>query len=78
MVVPTADALHVEVSAEIESLAEVDRLAAGMATSLEKPGRLCLFNVVAGARSGATAVSFSDNPVIRQERVAARRASKGD
>ncbi len=71
-VIPNANALHVEVSAEVEALAEVDRLASGMAAGVEDPELLCLFNVVAGVRSDATAVSFSDNLAIRQERVTSR------
>ena len=69
VVVPAADALHVEVSAETESLAEVDRLATTVAARLKEPERLCLLNVVAGARPGATAVSSWSDPKIRKERV---------
>ena len=70
---PTADAMHVEVSSEVASLAEVDHLAAEMAAGLVGPGRLQLFNVVDGAGSRATAISFSDCGFVRQERAVATR-----
>lgn len=74
VVIPTADALHVEVSSEVASLAEVDHLAAGMAAGLVGPGRLQLFNVVDGAGSRATAISFSDCGFVRQDRAVATRS----
>lgn len=70
---PTADAWHVEVSAENWSLAEVDRLVSAKVAGLAEPSRLRLFNVVIGAQQGATAVSFSDSELLRQQRAAARR-----
>lgn len=73
---PMADALHVEISAEVELLAEVHQLASAKAARLDDPGRLSLFNVVAGVRSPATAVSFSDSRLIRQERAPERRQRK--
>ncbi len=68
---PTTDALHVEVSAQTESLAEVDRLVWLEADKLEDSKRLRLVTVVPGANLGATAVSFSDYGLIRQHRASA-------
>ena len=77
--VPDADALHVEVSAAVDSLADVDVLVSGMAAELDEPRHLSLFNVVPGAGPGlASPTSFSDSVAIRQERAVARRDRLGE
>lgn len=78
-VVPDADALHVEVSAAVDSLADVDALVSGMAAELDEPQHLSLFNVVPGAGPGlASPTSFSDSVAVRQERAMARRDRLGE
>ena len=66
---PAADALHVEISAAVTTLQEVDELAADYRSHLNDPDNLKLFNVVDGVGwVDATPSSFWRSPLIRQDR----------
>lgn len=70
---PETDALHIELSDEIEKLAEVDRRIELGASKLLDRRQLAFFNVVAGARPGTTSISFSSNNAVRQHRAASQK-----
>ncbi len=68
MLIPQCDALHVEISARVPTLQDVDDLANGYRSQLNDEGRLVLFNVVDGADlPDATPISFVFSSAVQQD-----------